>query len=399
VKRLLGRSMPFFLYCSGLGALMLSDVLVSRYASPEQVVSWAKTRSLIAILGIVATMGLDQLLMRRPEAAQRIVKLALVQLLPLSACAALLSSLVSQGTGGPLIFTILLFGSGLSYIAFQYFRSRDRKLLSQFSQQGWKLLLLCLVFLSFMGVPLAPYAAIAVAISILTIVNLTSLVTCDAIQFRGWFTLKEVAVLYRSSLPLMSLSVLLAAATTGEQLFVTDLAPPSEAARYFAHAVFFQYPVSILNGYIAFWIGPWLLRHRSNVVTIARLSWRKWLLLTVMVSSVIHVAGLVAWKLLFVADSETSLRLLFFLVSLLRTVDVFASSYNGVLSSEGAQYRLIGLYCIDFATAVLLGIALCDAPSLSLGVPIIVAACNCVHWGLRTISGIWLMLKESKASS
>ena len=67
-------------YVLGLGALILSDILVTKYFPPDDVALWALVRSLVGIVGVFCVVGLDQVLVRSPQSSKRLLSVLSIQI-------------------------------------------------------------------------------------------------------------------------------------------------------------------------------------------------------------------------------------------------------------------------------------------------------------------------------
>ena len=71
--------MSFFAYMLGLSALFACDLVVTRVLPSADIALWAESRALIGILGVIAALGLDLVMVRSPQSSIRMLGFAAVQ--------------------------------------------------------------------------------------------------------------------------------------------------------------------------------------------------------------------------------------------------------------------------------------------------------------------------------
>lgn len=379
--------MSFVAYMLGFSALFVCDLVVTRVLPSTDIALWAESRALIGILGVIAALGLDLVMVRSPQSSIRMLGFAAVQV-PLLA---VLLGFAVHSIGylsSPLSAAILAAGSASGLILGQFYRAHHRYLPSQLVQQVWKIAAL----VALVGAMLMPLGFQAPPIDLVLggLLLVTSLLGAVPLMRSGsTVQLQEVperpAVLYGIGLRFMATSLILALAVYGEQLLVNGVGTAQDAAVFFTHATYFLFPVSVLNGYLGFRIGPWLRDNHERFVEILRSRWVLIGFLAIVYSGVMHVIGWIGWDFIKpgVGDPDPVLQLSMLSAAVARTLYTIPSGYNGVFGSPKQHDLLIALQVL--LLLVLAGLIFAFVGYL--GVVYLVAFAGAANWVLRTLIG------------
>lgn len=376
----------FLAYFFGLASLFTCDLLVTREMGAESVALWAESRALIGILGVVAALGLDLVMVRSPQSSMRMLRFAAAQV-------PLLAILLGFGVHGlgylssPLSAAILAAGSAAGLVLGQFYRAHHRYLASQLVQQGWKI-----VALAVLGAMLSPLGGATPPIDLVLGVLLLMTALAGGIPLlRSGIAVQRPqlperpTVLYGIGLRFMATSLILALAVYGEQLLVNGVGTAQDAAVFFTHATYFLFPVSVLNGYLGFRIGPWL---RDNHDRFVQVIGSRWVLIgfgVVVYPVMMHMIGWVGWEFIKpgVGDPDPLIQLAMLGAAVARTLYTIPSGYNGVFGSPKQHDLLIALQVL-----LLLFLAgLIFAVVGYVEIVYLVAFAGAANWVLRTLIG------------
>lgn len=373
------------IYGLGLSSLLLCDLIISRFFDLHVVAEWALFRSLVGSVALIPLIGLDQVLVRSPENSTQLFRLLALQVPFLSvlvgACLAYWDVLPNVWMG-----TALAAGSAASLALFQFFRSHHRQALSQFAQQGWKIAVLLAVLLA-LSTGWVPN---------LILLGIVLLLVCDAVTVA--FVMKAppwkmrtqveapVSVHYAIGLRFMVTALLLSLSVYAEQLVVNRLGTVAESALYFTAATYFLFPMSFVNGYLAFQIGPWVRDRHDLFLSMLRSRWWQILLASSAYAVVMNVLGYALWHVVgpSVGAVDTGLQMLLLLTGIARTLYLLPSGYLGVFGRPRQHDVLIAFQLVCFAISIGTFIAL---QRLSFDLVHSVAAASAVNWVCRTLAG------------
>lgn len=379
----------FLVYSLGLGGLFLTDLIVGAVFSPQDIADWAKFRSLVGIAAVIPLIGLDQVLMRSPASSAQLLRILGVQVPILGVAIGFILSwfgFVSSWVLG----AGLAIGSAASLVLFQYFRAHRHEVLSQFAQQGWKIAALGLI------------AAMALTgwRSDLVVWGIGLVLAFDIIVALAVLILPPERLHPQSPEParahyaigsrFMVTSLMLALSVYAEQLVVNRLGSHMEAALYFTSATYFLFPLSFLNGYLAFLMGPWVRDKHDRFIQLLHTRWWAIVLASAGYGVAMGVLGLILWKVVrpSVGEIDAGLVILLMWTGFIRTLYMLPSGYLGVFGMPRQHDKLI------------LGQVLSVIPVIGLffllrayGVDLVhsVAAASALNWTLRTVLGFQMI--------
>ncbi|SHK43007.1 hypothetical protein SAMN05444000_1298 [Shimia gijangensis] len=382
----MNRIIPIGLYGLGLGLFSATDILVSSYMEPQDIVSWAEMRSTIGIVGFLCLCGLDQVFVRSPQSSSRLLRRLVFQVpllaVPVSALVHSLGYLDSY-----LQAFFLAIGSSGAIAIYQYYRSHHLRAMAQLTQQGWRIASFFLILLMIWQPNALPLGNSVVAL-------LLSGVGVSAVLIRHYKPSELVPQnpepfhqMYRIGARFLATSTFLALAVYAEQLVIQSVGTVDQAAEYFTHATYFLFPMGLLNGYLGFLLGPWVRENHDSFRNKLRHNWPLALLLTLVIAVAMNFVGLGAWKIMnpSIGNPDTSLRLIFLATSVMITAYQFPSAYNGVFAKPRHHDVLIfaQLFAIFSAAAVFLVML----NVLKLDPMLSVAIGSMTNWFLRSASG------------
>lgn len=380
---------PIGLYIFGLAALLQCDILVTKSFSAEKIANWAEIRSLIGICGVFCLVGLDQVLIRSPQSSARLLKLLAVQV-PLLAI--IVGGVVywMGFLGSWPIATLLAAGIAGSLVFFQYYRSHGFRLLSQMAQQGWKILALGIVLLLVLtgaDIPLDALMIGALLVSTGSVALIALYLPPSKMRDQEP---EPTGDLYAIGSRFMVTSLLLSLALYAEQLVVNGLGGAEDGAKYFTHATYFLFPITLVNGYFAFLIGPWVRENHARFVDLFHN--RAWTigLAAFGYAAIVHLIGWMCWKLIApsIGDPDPVLRAVFYVTCVARSIYVLPSGYIGVFGKPRQHDKMIVWLLVIFALVIGFFFALDKGLGISLVYAVAIA--SSANWLSRTAMTLWL---------
>tara|TARA_R100000935_G_scaffold29425_2_gene49721 strand:- start:12985 stop:14175 length:1191 start_codon:yes stop_codon:yes gene_type:complete len=385
----------FFIYGFGLVAFYLCDLLVTSNFSTDAVSSWAEIRALIGFSGILSLVGLDLVIMRSPQSSARLLRLLVVQVPLLAVPVALLV----HGLGyldSYLQAYLLAIASAGTIALFQYFRSHYQRSMAQLTQQGWRIIMLGIIAASIFGpgtieigkaVIVVMLAGVAVAASVALVMRPSRFCVQDP---------EPVSALYRIGARFMITSSLLALAVYAEQLLVIRVGTIEDSARYFTHATFFLFPISVLNGYAGFLLGPWVRDNHDQFILVLRRRWPIVVLVLGMVALMLNVVGHIGWRVMApsVGNPSLGLSLIFATCGMMISLYQIPSAYNGVFAQ--ARHHDVLIFAQMVALGCAFGVFMLSSMGLSAPVVVSVAFASLINWTLRTGFGIAIVALIAK---
>lgn len=377
----------FFIYCLGLISLTLIDVFVTRFYEKSQISIWVNIRSLFAICSIFVLIGFDQLLIRRPDWILKIKKIFTFQVVILSflvGCVIFILDYVSN------IYLSILFVifSTLTYFFFQIFRLNNNFIYAQLVQQLWKIL-------TFIFVVLIWFFKIQITLDVIVVFTLFLTFILAILMFKkvNYSNFPQINVnffeLYKYGVRMMVASLLLALSVYGEFLILGFFSNYSIQSYYFSHAVYFLMPVTILNGFFTFQVGPWIRNNGKKYIALLKKNFLLGFLLLLIYILVIQFLGLIAWYLIFgnILDINYKLSLIFSFICFFRTLEVFSSSYISFFANISFQDKWLLGQGLILTLSFLLFYIFYDLRSVIF----FVAFASLLNWIGRALFGFYLM--------
>jgi hypothetical protein len=374
-------------YGAGLIALYFSDLLISASFMDDVISSWAEIRALIGLSGILCLVGLDLVITRSPQSSARLLRLLAVQI-PLLAVPV---ALVVHGLGYLSSYRqayLLAVASAGTIALYQYFRSHHQRSMAQLTQQGWRIVVLGFIAALVVAPDSAEIGTVVVAVMLAGVAMAAAMAILRRPSRLCSQDPEPFGVLYRIGARFMATSSLLALAVYAEQLLVIRVGTTEDSARYFTHATFFLFPVSVLNGYVGFLLGPWVRDNHDRFVDVIRRRGALVFLGLSVMTLALNGAGHVGWRIMgpSVGDPSLSLSLIFAACGGMISLYQIPSAYNGVF----AQIRHHDALILAQLLALGCGYGAFLLCNVVLSAPVVfsVAVASLVNWTLRTGSGM-----------
>lgn len=139
------------IYVVSIGALTLTDFLVIKYLSTENIAEWAFIKSVIFICGGLCVLGFDQLLLREVNQYKNFKKQFLIQSILISFIVSILLYFYTKLFFKSFILFLILFFYSYSLFEAGYWRGKSNLVLSQLNTNSWKILVFILTCIALLG--------------------------------------------------------------------------------------------------------------------------------------------------------------------------------------------------------------------------------------------------------
>jgi len=282
-----------------------------------------------------------------------------------------------------LISVLIVFCAAASSALFQYYRSHYKAVLSQISQQLWKVLaLLALTVAVIYEWPLD------IDVMVFTVM-LINVILAASIVFRyrpvglAQQSPETITSLYSIGFRFLATGLLLSLSVYGEQLLVNRLGGQEQGALYFTHATYFLFPASVLSGYFSFLIGPWARDNHDKYVGFMRERRHYIFVGTFLYSALVNFVGWFAWGVVspVLESPDIVLQVLFFVICFFRTIYMWPGAYVGIFGKPKEHDVLVGGHLLALLVAI---VALCFLiQGKWLEMVYVIAISSAVNWTLR----------------
>lgn len=385
---------PIILYLSGLGSLLASDILVTKFLDPKNISTWAEIRSLIGIASVLCLFGLDQALIRHPESSRKIL-IALGIQIPI---VAIFLAIISSYTGiseTPLPIIGLCIGSAGSIALFQYFRAKNLKSASQVSQQLWKhIALAIIIFTVIKNKSTNLEVALALAMLAALIISAAPLLISPPKKNVSTASLKS---LYAIGSRFLITSLLLSFAIYAEQLIVSSFGSDADSAKYFTHSTYFLFPISVANGYLAFNLSPWIRENKEKFIS--TLYGKGFILISMALTyaAATHLIGWLSWKILSPSSETPDIYLvaILYIACVMRTIYLLPAGYFGVFGKIKQHNHLITYQIISLFISSVFFLVLFTV--FEMNIIYATALSSLINWIFRTAGSLAVMHSIERA--
>jgi len=372
----------FILYGLGILSFLVADLYIVTNSNEDTVSNWAFYKSILFIFGSVCLLGFDQVLVRNPNLIRVILKKFIPQAVIMSLI--LVSLLMTFNSSiqinayylylNVIIFSFILFLSAV-------FRAKNLLVLSQFTTNFWKVILLFVVYFSLFEsvdfwylVPLTLVFVIALLAYLMT-KNVDSSVKVKQSKEK----IRTTGLLFL----LHNLTLILS--IYGEQFFINLLGNAQISYVLFCHFVVFT-PIALsVNGFIGFYLAPKIRRYSSFTLEDYQKLNVKVSIYTISISILSIFLGFYIFKYLY-SDKIVMLNyhvmIALFILCLSRGKYTLASVCLGLFAGQKtlaltAKINWIILTFYIFTMVVLL------SKFKSIDVVVYIAYLSAIHWCFR----------------
>ncbi len=380
----------------GTGALVLVDILLSRYATDSDLKDWVLLKSLMLPLASLALLGIDQIIVREPSKLPLFLRPALI----LATCITLAATLVIHITGfytRPTILFFSILGIAGSYLFFGMFRAVLSFNAAQFARDGWKFLFLLALgpfyFLCGVSIEWILLAVLAIATSISIWQKWRSAAQkMNEVhdEVHGFISALQ------TSWPFCLAAFALSIASYGELLLLRGFGGTNLLPDYFRATILFTAPFVVFNTYIATFLSS-VVRQSPERFSRTLLKYRWYLVALLPVCPVLALAaGFAISPLLFPGQQTPFLWAVFLSATAgMRLGYSVLSSYIGAL---GKRSDIIAIAIYYVIAALLTPLVCYGLYTLSGSLGASVACTGTIHWLARCIVGWRLTYRLCKGT-
>lgn len=339
-------------------AFLLSDIFVVKFISDAQAVAnWAFIKAVLMLASVVAVFGAEQSILRYPQNFLSCLKKISIRTIFYTAIIATFLYFFSQVKSFIFWFFSIL-GLSITIILYSALRTSLNSFLALLSQNLWKILIFIIIVLGstlgFLNIPLIFLSAIYFSVFILFLILLKNKDWLEyyknhkdeKVEDRYFFSISNFFIISALTLNI-SISF--------EQLTLNILGLTKESALYLAHTSALMPVVLILNGFLSFYLGPYV---KNNINKLDKNKLSK-LILAIFISS-LFLSGLSLSIGYFffnyfysTYDFNIFISVSVLLVCVLRMLYIIPSSFVGVVGRDDLTKKYIILNLISILLGVL----------------------------------------------
>lgn len=346
------------IYILGMVAFLLSDIFVVKFISDAQAVAnWAFIKAVLMLASVVAVFGAEQSILRYPQNFLSCLKKISIRTIFYTVIIATFLYFFSQVKSFIFWFFSIL-GLSITIILYSALRTSLNSFLALLSQNLWKILIFIIIVLGstlgFLNIPLIFLSAIYFSVFILFLILLKNKDWLEyyknhkdeKVEDRYFFSISNFFIISALTLNI-SISF--------EQLTLNILGLTKESALYLAHTSALMPVVLILNGFLSFYLGPYV---KNNINKLDKNKLSK-LILAIFISS-LFLSGLSLSIGYFffnyfysTYDFNIFISVSVLLVCVLRMLYIIPSSFVGVVGRDDLTKKYIILNLISILLGVL----------------------------------------------
>lgn len=376
----------FFFYALGLGSLLVTDLLISKYFSKEEIANWGFYKSATLLISSIALLGYDQVFIREkyfiktafPKFKKTAFAITLVAIIVIFIFRKNIQEAVI------LFFTTLLLAF-LNYFSFAT-RALSKLISSQLYNNFWKFLvlifLLLYLFLGFNHFPFIYFLLGSVLISFI-------IATIAKDYFPGEEDKKKLdeTELQKIGYVFLLFNLTMFFANYGEQFVINLLGAPEVAATLFTYFSVFT-PIALsINGFLGFYLAPKIKNENNLTAKSYNSQTVKIFLFSIVMTAVSIIAGIV--YMIFIGDrnlNELNWGLIasLALLCIVRGTYISTSVALGIFGSLKTLEKL-SIKMIFITLMYILAIVFSLVYLKNYNLVIIISLLSTLNWGARFI--------------
>ncbi|WAG26817.1 hypothetical protein EEA47_10930 [Vibrio alginolyticus] len=390
----ISRAFSFFIYIIGMGAFLLSDIVISKYYPLDDIALWAFLKSIMLLAASTVILGLDQVLLRRPETLMSIWRYMILRVLFLSFLVSFVVVLIKPVS----IYFVFVLIVSLAFISLSYsiYRGALKMNRAQISLNGWKVIFFVSVCWSVASESIYNIEGVIIFSVLVSLLG----VLVVAMHRKDWVSyylvksregsiapkeliLKEAKYFFLQTVGL-NLSV------NFEQILLNFFGFTDSSANLFVHFSVFLPLVVFLNGFIGFYLGPYLREKKDSInITFFKKINLIFILIGLGLSLISYCFGSFAFDYFYSDKYELNnmLAALIVILGFLRLYYVIPSALIGVASSTK---RLIQFSKFNIAALALSFLIFVFLVFLNVNPVISVMFSSITNWGVRVVTGLFI---------
>lgn len=329
---------PVLFYLIGMSSMFLSDLLIAKGAEEQAVANWALLKSIVFLSGPIILLGVEQILVREPEAVASVYGAVVVQCILASSIVSVFWNYLFDVNALQILMAVLCFS--ILSLNFAICRAQLKFGRAQLVLNGWKLFLFLIILVDLtvnkVSIEIAESFVFVLVLSALLVIAfrrkvIGSFRIVESFNLQRVWRMVSLGKFFAVSTIVLNLSLYL------EQALLNFDGKQIESAELFRHSSAILPFIIALNGFAYFYIGPIIKRNPRKMLA----SWRRYRFI------VFFAIGLMSWMSYLIGATVFEhvyhdsvgfnglLALLICLIAFLRTAFLFPCAVVSVLGSKG----------------------------------------------------------------
>jgi O-antigen/teichoic acid export membrane protein len=383
-----------FIYCVGMLSMFLIDIVISTNFSIDEVARWALIKSIVFISVPITLLGLDHALVRSPGLIKAVSKIIFPQITLIAASILIVVHFIGVESYSFKILIIIVSMSLVSYF-FALYRATYCLTRAQYILNGWKILFLgAVIYISYgddnISFNIVDIFQVSIVLSLILIIFDSK--NIKMILFSSYkddhekdiFELFKVGFKFSITMILLNVSLYL------EQVLL-NYNSSVDSAIYFTHMVSIMSPIVLFNGYINFYLGPYVRRNMKHIFHNFRTKFAYFILFSIIISMLGYIAGAMLFDYLYTDKYEFNvvLSLIILIIAFVRTLFIIPSSFIAVLGSNDQLARYVKYNATGLMVFLLIYVV---GRRYEFNVLYVVALGVLCNWLVRVINGYIILI-------
>jgi hypothetical protein len=325
---------PVFIYFFGVLSLFVFDAYITKFLPENVIKEWASLKSNIMIIGPLFLLGSANLIVRYPEEKDRLLMFSLLIISVFTLLFFFIGNFFSVNS----ITTFISALYGVTLLQSSFLRSKLKIFQAQFIMNLWKIILTIviylLVFLNFNVSARGEVSYIVGACMFLTVVlGFIFIFLSNPKKFLFKIQLpsiKEVGF----SIKFMISTVTVACSAYLEILILTKISDEYQISLYYKHYLFFTAVAVFFSGYVGFVLTPIIRNNINKWGKIINKKIAHQILFSILFILLANLFFFESYRFYFKAAPRIDLVLIISVISCLRVMYIFPTSYMGAVANS-----------------------------------------------------------------
>lgn len=367
-------------YLFGTLFLLCADFFVSRNFDQIFVANWAAIKSIIFVFGGICVFGFDQILMRQPEIASKVLKIYILQVLSIS----LIFSYILTTFFIPDLDLFFIFLIIALYAFNQFwaatFRGNNQLVAAQIFTNGWKISLFVLLLLGILN----QYYIYSLSFIIVLLINSLLIFNFLKLNIKSSKLYYEHKNLYKMSSFFLLNNVSVTIATYGEQLLINSFGDKYLSYIIFNYVLAFNSLMLLFAGFLGFYYGPKLKSITTMTVEVYYKYIYSFILFSLVLSIISFSIGWLIFKYYLLKDFDIVVAIACLSVGMIKVLYTIPSASVALYCNlkEIRRISIFNIFNMIGFIVIFYILMMYKVQNLSLYIFLIIL----LHWSLRFIN-------------
>lgn len=280
-----------FIYLLGTLFLLCSDFYVSKNFNADYIAHWAAIKSIIFVFGGICVFGFDQILMRSPELAVKVIKKYIFQIVVVSLISSFFITNYFIKDLNFIFISAVIALYALNQFWAATFRGNGQLVEAQIFTNGWKVVVLILLLVGLYD----QYYIYSISFIVILLINIIFIFNFIK-KNNGYLNSYNSIDLYKMGSFFLLNNLSVTVATYGEQLLINSFGDKALSYTVFNYVLAFNSLMLLVAGFLGFYFGPKLKLVKNMTVDIYYNYLKKFFILSLILACISFGVGSIIFK-------------------------------------------------------------------------------------------------------